>query len=107
MVVDVMTMNNLLSDVQELGNKLADVEAVLTGLMTHNATVETAKAKEEIKELNLDDVRKLCTRKARVSLENTEAVKAIFEAHGAKKLSAIDPVEYGAIIQEVEGLPDA
>lgn len=58
--------------------------------------------KEEKKALTLEDVRTILAEKSRAGF--TEQVREIIAKHGAKKLSEIDPAEYGAVIAEVEVL---
>ena len=62
---------------------------------------------EKKQEPKLEDVRMFLAAKARVSKENTDAVRALLIKHGADKLSKVDPSEYMSLLAEAEVLPDA
>ena len=53
-------------------------------------------------ELSYTDVRKVLADKSRAG--NTSKIKELLIAHGAEKLSEIDPKEYAALVREVEVL---
>lgn len=57
------------------------------------------------KELTLEDVRAVCADKARKGY--TAQVKAIINQHGVGRLSDVNPVEYKALLAEVEVLGNA
>ena len=57
--------------------------------------------KEEA-ELSYTDVRKTLAEKSRAG--HTAKIKELLIAHGAEKLSEIDPKEYAALVREVEVL---
>lgn len=59
------------------------------------------------KQPELEDVRMILAAKARVSKENTDAVRSLLIKHGADKLSKVDPSEYMSLLAEAEVLPDA
>ena len=53
-------------------------------------------------ELSYTDVRKVLAEKSRAG--HTAKIKELLIAHGAEKLSEIDPKEYAALVREVEVL---
>ncbi len=53
-------------------------------------------------ELSHADVRKVLAEKSRAG--HTAKIKELLIAHGAEKLSEIDPKEYAALVKEVEVL---
>ena len=57
---------------------------------------------EEAPELAYTDVRKILAEKSRAG--HTAKIKELLIAHGAEKLSEIDPKEYAALVGEVEVL---
>lgn len=56
----------------------------------------------EEKPLTLEMMRAVLAEKSRAG--HTDEVRALLEKHGASKLSGIDPVEYPALLAEVEVL---
>lgn len=54
--------------------------------------------------VTLEAVRAVAAKIARAG--GTEQVKALIEQHGADKLSAVPPAEYGALLKELEGIGD-
>lgn len=67
------------------------------------ASAAAAKPAKE-KPIALEDVRAVAAKIARAG--GTEQVKALIEKHGADKLSAVPPAEYGALLKELEGIGD-
>ena len=65
-----------------------------------------SKAAKPTKEtpVTLEAVRAVAAKIARAG--GTEQVKALIEQHGADKLSAVPPAEYGALLKELEGIGD-
>lgn len=68
-------------------------------------TVTEEPVKEEKTKLTREEVRAVCTKKARAGF--TEDVKAIFTKFGAVKLSDIPEDKFEALLKEVEVLGDA
>ena len=60
------------------------------------------KEAEPEKELSYTDIRKILAEKSRAG--HTAKIKEILVAHGADKLSAIDPKEYAGILKDAEVL---
>lgn len=64
-------------------------------------TEEQSKTAEE-KVLTLEEVRAVLAEKSRAGF--TAQIREILVKHGAEKLSAVNPSEYGALLKEVEVL---
>ena len=64
-------------------------------------TEEQSKTAEE-KVLTLEEVRAALAEKSRAGF--TVQIREILEKHGAEKLSAVNPLEYEALLKEVEVL---
>ena len=77
------------------------VETQEASVKESNAPVAAAKPAKE-KPIALEDVRVVAAKIARAG--GTEQVKALIEKHGADKLSAVPPAEYGALLAELEGI---
>lgn len=60
------------------------------------------KEEEPAEELSYTDIRKILAEKSRAG--HTAKIKEILVAHGAEKLSEIDPKEYAGIIRDAEVL---
>lgn len=111
--------------------KCADILHGLADLLTENANAQPAKAEKPSetenakdaqeapaaeksakaqkapaaeKPITLEAVRAVAAKIARAG--GTEQVKALIEQHGADKLSAVPPAEYGALLKELEGIGD-
>ena len=101
-------MNDVLKD------KLTDIAALLMGLgktigdivMADEPETVTAEPKKEEppkqpeKKYTLEDVRKALAEKSSAGF--TDQVRELLEKHGGAKLSAIDPAEYPAIMEEAK-----
>ena len=98
--------------------KCADILHGLADLLTEDADASTAKPEKPAETLaekteaqpaketpvTLEAVRAVAAKIARAG--GTEQVKALIEKHGADKLSAVPPAEYGALLKELEGIGD-
>ena len=72
---------------------------------TKESKVSTAAATPaKGKPIALEDVRAVAAKIARAG--GTEQVKSLIEKHGADKLSAVPPEQYGALLKELEGISD-
>lgn len=89
---------NIQTFIQELDNEpsAADSEPALTEAM------ETAAPTPEPKTLTLEQVRAVLVDKSRQG--HTDEIRSLLEAHGAAKLSEIDPAEYAMLLVEAEVL---
>lgn len=65
----------------------------------HKSTKSPAK-----KEITLEQVRAVLAEKSRSGF--TEQVRSLLVAHGAEKLSEVNPEEYPTLLEEAEGLSD-
>lgn len=54
------------------------------------------------KELKLEDVRKVLAEKSRAG--HTAEIRELLHKYGASKLSAVDPANYEALLQDAEDL---
>lgn len=54
--------------------------------------------------ITLEQVRAVLAEKSRAGF--TEQVRSLLVAHGAEKLSGVNPEEYAALLEEAEGLSD-
>ena len=98
--------------------KCADILHGLADLLTEEADTSTAEPEKPAETLaetmeaqpakeppvTLEAVRAVAAKIARAG--GTEQVKALIEQHGADKLSAVPPAEYGALLKELEGIGD-
>ena len=64
------------------------------------AAQEQPKAAEPVKKYSMEDVRKVLAEKSNAGF--TAEVRALLEKHGGAKLSAVDPAEYAAIMEEAK-----
>lgn len=99
--------------VQELRNcaqSLLNAADALTGLFDSNPESESNekaqknKKSSAKKEITLEQVRAVLAEKSRSGF--TEQVRSLLVAHGAEKLSEVNPEEYPALLEEAEGLSD-
>ena len=93
---------------KQLGNDLASLAARISEIAEEMkiligekecSSPEQAPAPEEPKPITLEEVRGILADKASGGFR--EAVQALIRAHGANKLSGIDPSAYPALIEEV------
>lgn len=110
---------DVIDDIRALGDSLQ----VLADAMTSNEPredtnkeskaiaeqkLEEQKAENPVtekKSITLEEVRKVLAEKSRAGF--TDEVKAILTKHGAEKLSEVDPIEYKALLAEVEVVGNA
>lgn len=121
-------LSAVLDELVDCGNRMIDTAETLKAMFTNttentaqpSADTETKKAsaapekkpaateatnKKEEKQIALSDVRMVLADKAR--LGHTDEVRALIKKHGASKLSAVDPKEYAALLQEAEVIGNA
>lgn len=109
-------LSMLAHELQKCGETLVSISEELTAMFSgtdeEKVSVKKAGAKKnpanepkEEKALTLEDVRAVCADKSRQGF--TAEVKAILTKHGADKLSEVDPLEYKALLAEVEVLGNA
>ena len=90
------------NDLKKTANELRSLAEQLTGIADALAAEPTPKTEEPEKELSYTEVRKVLAEKSRAG--HTAKIKELLIAHGAEKLSGIDPKEYAALVKEAEVL---
>ena len=97
-------------------SKMAELDAALTVLSDlSNAMLETIQSVRELfgadaepeqpeapKTYTIEEVRAVLLKKRRDGFR--DEVKALLAAHGAERLTDVDPTEYAAMIQEAEAI---
>lgn len=93
-----VTVANLLKDltmaVVAVAEEFGEVKVV------EKEPEEQPKAAEPVKKYSMEDVRKVLAEKSSAGF--TAEVRALLEKHGGAKLSAVDPAEYAAIMEEAK-----
>lgn len=89
-------------DLKKTADELRSLAEQLIGIADSLTEEPAPKTKEPEKELSYTDVRKVLAEKSRAG--HTAKVKELLIAHGAEKLSGIDPKEYAALVKEAEVL---
>lgn len=100
-------MSELDAQIKELrtcGETIIGIAEALTGMFSSAAEEEPPKKaeKEETKALTLEDVRHRMTVIAQSGFSSE--VKALITKYGARKLSDIDPSQYGPLMKEADAL---
>ncbi len=89
--------------------KMSELDMVITDLRRAaeaiNSAADTLTEMFAGKQYTIEEVRAVLSEKARVSPENTAAVKALLIKHGSDRLKLIDPSEYAALMAEASKLP--
>jgi hypothetical protein len=96
-----LTVKELRNAAQSLSAVADSLTALFSGGNTDKeskAPVPAAQPKPEPKPITLEQVRAVLAEKSRNG--HTADVRALLEAHGAAKLSTIDPKEYPALLAE-------
>ena len=102
----------LVDELKNCGKELIGISKGLSELFSSAAenkksdepttvTEEQSKTAEE-KVLTLEEVRAVLAEKSRAGF--TDQIREILVKHGAEKLSAVNPLEYEALLKEVEVL---
>lgn len=104
-------MSELDAQIKELrtcGETIIGIADALAGMFSSSAEEESPKktpkkaAKEEPRALTLEDVRHWMTLIAQSGF--SAEVKALITKYGARKLSDIDPSQYGPLMEEADAL---
>ena len=90
------------NDLKKTADELRSLAEQLTGIAEALAAEPAPKTEEPEKELSYSEVRKVLAEKSRAG--HTAKIRELLIAHGAEKLSGIDPKEYAAIVREAEVL---
>lgn len=96
-------------------SKMSELDAVLTELSEHSkALLDAVKSIREMltddaaeetpapKEYTLEEVRAVLLEKRKAGFK--DEIKALITAHGAPRLTDIDPTEYPALMEEAEAM---
>lgn len=108
-------LSMVLQELKKCGESLVSISEELTEIFSGTEGKEPekkkaaskkkgpeAKAEEAMKEYTFTEVRTFLADKSRAG--HTAEVKKILAAHGADKLSELDPAEYAAVMAEAEVL---
>lgn len=90
------------NDLKKTADELRSLAEQLTGIADALVAEPASKTEEPEKELSYTEVRKVLAEKSRAG--HTAKIRELLIAHGAEKLSGIDPKEYAAIVKEAEVL---
>jgi hypothetical protein len=99
-------LSQAIEELRNCGNALLGIADTLADLFSsgNEPKVQTVSAdsKPAEKPLTLEQVRAVLADKSRAGF--TAQIRELLRGHGADKLSAIDPAEYPALLQEAEGI---
>lgn len=95
-------VERLLADLKRFSRDISEIADALGGLLSGEETAgaQTSPAEAADKTYAFEDIRVLLVEKARAG--GREEVKALLRKFGAKKLSEVDPADYGALAAEAE-----
>ena len=99
-------MSDLAMTIEELRSAAAAINEAahwLTEQFSSNAPIPEPTLTEPV--LTLEAVRAVLADKSRAGF--TAQIRSLLQKYGADKLSGIDPVNYKALLEDVEGLTDA
>lgn len=94
----------LLDEFREANRRANELAEEISAMLSGEEPPPHEKAKE-VKPLTLEEVRAVLADKSRNGY--TEQIRELLKKHGADRLSAIDPANYQALLEEVEALNDA
>lgn len=98
-----MSRIKLLMEIKEDAENLASsIGVLLTALESDEELPKEEKIKQEEKNYEIEDVRKILADKSR--LGHTAKIRELLEKYGAKKLSEIDSSNYKDLVADVEKL---
>lgn len=99
-------MSDLAMTIEELRKATAAINEAANWLVEQFSSNEpTLEPKPTEPVLTLEAVRAVLADKSRAGF--TAQIRSLLQKYGADKLSGIDPVNYKALIEDVEGLTDA
>ncbi len=103
LVLDVI--QKLLKVAEDLKNLSGSIQEVCTAVSDGLSDTKPEEPKKaDAPKVSLEKVRGVLADKSRAG--HTAEVRNIIRKYGADKLSAVDPVNYPAILKEAEGLSD-
>ena len=100
-------INDMAMTIEELRNAAATINEAANWLAQQFSEAPEELPAEVIDEkpsLTLEDVRVVLAEKSRKGY--TAQIRALLQKYGAAKLSGVDPANYEALLQDVEGLGD-
>ena len=100
-------MNDMAMTIEELRSAAAAINDAANWLTQQfSGALEELPAEviDEKPALTLEDVRVILAEKSRKGY--TSQIRALLQKYGAAKLSGVDPANYEALLQDVEGLSD-
>ena len=99
-------IGDMAATIEELRNAAAAINDTANWLAeAFSSTDATAKASAAEPALKLEDVRAVLAGKSRKG--HTAEIRSLLQKYGADRLSLLDPVNYKALLAEVEVLKDA
>lgn len=94
----------LLDEFREANHRANELAEEISAMLSGDEPPAHERVEEE-KPLTLEEVRAVLADKSRNGY--TEEIRALLKKYGADRLSAIDPVNYQALLGDVEELNDA
>jgi len=95
-------LDALLTELSEHSAGIAEVVRDIRALLSFNEAEEAAKQVPEKKPCTLEELRAVLLEKRKAGFK--DEIKALLAAHGADRLTEIDPGEYDAMMEEAEGI---
>ena len=96
-------MSNLAAELKKCGETLVYIAEVLAA--APNESTQEPKLEEPVKQYSLEDVRAVLAKKAASGFQ--DEVKELLGKFNAKKLSDINPDDYGKLLKEAEAIGNA
>lgn len=94
----------LLDEYREANRRASELADEICSLLSGNEPPAHEKA-EEKKPLTLEEVRAVLANKSKDGF--TEQIRELLKKYGSDRLSGINPTNYQALLEDVEGLKDA
>ena len=94
----------LLDEYREANRRASELADEICSLLSGNEPPAHEKA-EEKKPLTLEEVRAVLANKSKDGF--TEQIRELLKKYGSDRLSGINPTNYQALLEDVEGLTDA
>ena len=94
----------LLDEYREANRRASELVDEICSLLSGNEPPAHEKA-EEKKPLTLEEVRAVLANKSKDGF--TEQIRELLKKYGSDRLSGINPTNYQALLEDVEGLKDA
>ena len=99
-------MSDMAMTIEELRRAAAAINEAASWLAEQFSSDEPTPESTPVEPvLKLEAVRAILAEKSRIGF--TAQIRSLLQKYGADKLSGIDPVNYKALLEDVEGLTDA